>query len=79
MAGITLVLSARFFLFVVQVPFATYEERVTHWWYYFQHHQCKHLRVNWDEIHYTEAANKFVFNKISTRAFSDLEMAYHNI
>lgn len=28
-------------------------------------------RVNWDGIHYTEAANKFVFNKISTGAFSD--------
>ena len=39
MADITPVLFARFFLFVVQVPFATYEERVTHWWYYFRHHQ----------------------------------------
>ncbi|KAK7275639.1 hypothetical protein RIF29_16759 [Crotalaria pallida] len=27
--------------------------------------------VTWDGIHYTEAANKFVFNKISTGAFSD--------
>ena len=44
---------------------------------------CEHLRVNWDEIHYTEAANKFVFDQISTGAFSDppvpLEMACHNI
>ena len=43
----------------------------------------EHLRVNWDEIHYSEAANKFVFNQISTRAFFDppvpLEMACHNI
>ena len=43
----------------------------------------EHLRVNWDEIHYSEAANKFVFNQILTRAFFDplvpLEMACHNI
>ncbi|KAL4654863.1 hypothetical protein ACB092_01G411300 [Castanea dentata] len=41
------------------------------------------VRVNWDGIHYTEAANKFVFDKISTGAFSDppipLKMACHNI
>ncbi|KAJ8762896.1 hypothetical protein K2173_023025 [Erythroxylum novogranatense] len=39
------------------------------------------VRVNWDGIHYTKAANKFVFDKISTRAFSNppipLEMACH--
>ncbi|KAJ8762884.1 hypothetical protein K2173_023013 [Erythroxylum novogranatense] len=39
------------------------------------------VRVNWDGIHYTEAANKFVFDKISTGAFSSppipLEMACH--
>ncbi|KAJ4700680.1 GDSL esterase/lipase [Melia azedarach] len=29
------------------------------------------VRVNWDGIHYTEAANKFVFDQISTGAFSD--------
>ncbi|KAG2708996.1 hypothetical protein I3843_05G199800 [Carya illinoinensis] len=29
------------------------------------------VRVNWDGIHYTEAANKFVFAQISTGAFSD--------
>ncbi|KAL5558407.1 hypothetical protein UlMin_034618 [Ulmus minor] len=29
------------------------------------------FRVNWDGIHYTEAANKVVFDKISTGAFSD--------
>ena len=29
------------------------------------------VRVNWDGIHYTEAANAFVFDKISTGAFSD--------
>ncbi|XP_057973668.1 esterase-like [Malania oleifera] len=29
------------------------------------------VRVNWDGIHYTEAANKFVFDHISTGAFSD--------
>ncbi|XP_050251220.1 esterase-like isoform X3 [Quercus robur] len=46
---------------------------------------CEHpsVRVNWDGIHYTEAANKFVFDKISTGAFSDppipLKMACHNI
>ncbi|KAJ9673626.1 hypothetical protein PVL29_023276 [Vitis rotundifolia] len=38
-------------------------------------------RVNWDGIHYTEAANKFVFDKISSGAFSDpplpLRMACH--
>ena len=34
MAGTTPVLSARSFLFVVQVPLATHEERVTHWWYF---------------------------------------------
>ncbi|XP_050251222.1 esterase-like isoform X5 [Quercus robur] len=41
------------------------------------------VRVNWDGIHYTEAANKFVFDQISTGAFSDppipLKMACHNI
>nr|POE76450.1 esterase [Quercus suber] len=41
------------------------------------------VRVNWDGIHYTEAANKFVFNKISNGAFSDppipLKMACHKI
>ncbi|KAK4572821.1 hypothetical protein RGQ29_031013 [Quercus rubra] len=46
---------------------------------------CEHpsVRVNWDGVHYTEAANKFVFNQISTGAFSDppipLKMACHNI
>ncbi|EEF48394.1 Esterase precursor, putative [Ricinus communis] len=29
------------------------------------------VRVIWDGIHYTEAANKFVFHQISTGAFSD--------
>ncbi|XVF64573.1 hypothetical protein PTKIN_Ptkin09bG0179500 [Pterospermum kingtungense] len=29
------------------------------------------VRVVWDGIHYTEAANKFVFDKISTGSFSD--------
>ncbi|KAK9993353.1 hypothetical protein SO802_023056 [Lithocarpus litseifolius] len=41
------------------------------------------VRVNWDGIHYTEAANKFVFDKISNGAFSDppipLKMACHKI
>ncbi|KDP32799.1 hypothetical protein JCGZ_12091 [Jatropha curcas] len=41
------------------------------------------VRVNWDGIHYTEAANKFVFDQISTGAFSDphtpLNMACRNI
>nr|XP_028949643.1 esterase-like isoform X1 [Malus domestica] len=41
------------------------------------------VRVNWDGIHYTEAANKFVFDKISTGAFSDpplpLKHACHRI
>ncbi|KAI9097476.1 hypothetical protein K1719_025247 [Acacia pycnantha] len=39
------------------------------------------VRVNWDGLHYTEAANKFLFDQISTRAFSDppipLNMACH--
>ncbi|XP_061341950.1 esterase-like [Gastrolobium bilobum] len=39
------------------------------------------VRVNWDGIHYTEAANKFVFDQISTGAFSypplPLNMACH--
>jgi len=39
------------------------------------------IRVVWDGIHYTEAANKFVFDQISTGAFSDppipLSMACH--
>ena len=29
------------------------------------------VRVVWDGIHYTEAANKFVFDQISTGSFSD--------
>ncbi|XP_059430536.1 esterase-like [Corylus avellana] len=41
------------------------------------------VRVNWDGIHYTEAANKFVFNQISTGAFSDppipLAVACHRV
>ncbi|XVF36906.1 hypothetical protein REPUB_Repub19eG0099100 [Reevesia pubescens] len=34
---------------------------------------CEHpsVRVVWDGIHYTEAANKFVFDQISTGSFSD--------
>ncbi|KAL2317805.1 hypothetical protein Fmac_031681 [Flemingia macrophylla] len=39
------------------------------------------VRVNWDGIHYTEAASKFIFDQISTGAFSDpplpLNMACH--
>ena len=39
------------------------------------------VRVVWDGIHYTEAANKFVFERISTGAFSDppvpLKLACH--
>ncbi|EEF48396.1 Esterase precursor, putative [Ricinus communis] len=39
------------------------------------------VRVEWDGIHYTEAANRFIFNQISTGAFSDppipLKMACH--
>lgn len=39
------------------------------------------VRVNWDGIHYTEAANKFIFDQISTGAFSEpllpLSMACH--
>ncbi|XP_022966841.1 GDSL esterase/lipase At3g26430-like [Cucurbita maxima] len=44
---------------------------------------CKkpEVYVNWDGIHYTEAANKWIFNKIKTGAYSDppipLEMACH--
>ncbi|KAK7275645.1 hypothetical protein RIF29_16765 [Crotalaria pallida] len=38
------------------------------------------VRIVWDGIHYTEAANKIVFNKISTGAFTDppvpLNMSY---
>ncbi|KAI9097802.1 hypothetical protein K1719_025573 [Acacia pycnantha] len=29
------------------------------------------VRVNWDGYHFTEAANRFLFNRISTGAFSD--------
>ncbi|KAJ7959355.1 GDSL esterase/lipase [Quillaja saponaria] len=29
------------------------------------------IRVNWDGVHFTEAANKFIFNQISTGAFSN--------
>lgn len=29
------------------------------------------VRVSWDGVHYTEAANKFTFDQISTGAFSD--------
>ena len=29
------------------------------------------VRVNWDGIHLTEAANKFVFDRVSTGGFSD--------
>ncbi|KAJ7959138.1 GDSL esterase/lipase [Quillaja saponaria] len=32
------------------------------------------VRVNWDGIHYTEAANNFIFNQISTGAFSDTSL-----
>ncbi|KAF7816857.1 esterase-like [Senna tora] len=39
------------------------------------------VRVNWDGIHFTEAANKFIFDIISSGAFSDpplpLNMACH--
>ncbi|KAL5558406.1 hypothetical protein UlMin_034617 [Ulmus minor] len=35
------------------------------------------VRVNWDGIHYTEAANAFVFDKISTGAFSDPPVPLH--
>ncbi|XP_038719582.1 esterase-like [Tripterygium wilfordii] len=44
---------------------------------------CKNpnVRVNWDGGHYTEGANKFIFDRISTGAFSDppvpLRMACH--
>ncbi|KAF9682623.1 hypothetical protein SADUNF_Sadunf05G0128100 [Salix dunnii] len=41
----------------------------------------KQVRVVWDGVHYTEAANKFVFEQISTGAFSDppvpLNLACH--
>ena len=46
---------------------------------------CEHpsIRVNWDGGHYTEVANKFIFNQISSGLFSDsptpLKMACYNI
>ncbi|CAL8103639.1 unnamed protein product, partial [Prunus armeniaca] len=33
------------------------------------------VRVNWDGVHYTEAAAKFISDKISTGAFSDPPLA----
>ncbi|RDX90173.1 hypothetical protein CR513_27992 [Mucuna pruriens] len=43
--------------------------------------QMPSIRVNWDGIHYTEAANKFIFDQISSGAFSEpplpLNMACH--
>ena len=45
--------------------------------------ECPLVRVSWDGIHYIEAANKFVFDQISTGAFSDppipLKIACHDI
>ncbi|KAJ9147720.1 hypothetical protein P3X46_029846 [Hevea brasiliensis] len=42
---------------------------------------CPSVRVNWDGVHYTEAANEYFFDQISTGAFSDppvpLNMACH--
>nr|Q7Y1X1.1 RecName: Full=Esterase; AltName: Full=Early nodule-specific protein homolog; AltName: Full=Latex allergen Hev b 13; AltName: Allergen=Hev b 13; Flags: Precursor [Hevea brasiliensis]AAP37470.1 ENSP-like protein [Hevea brasiliensis] len=42
---------------------------------------CPSVRVNWDGAHYTEAANEYFFDQISTGAFSDppvpLNMACH--
>ena len=40
---------------------------------------CKNpkVRVNWDGYHYTEAANKFVFDRISTGAFSDPRIPFN--
>ncbi|XVE95479.1 hypothetical protein REPUB_Repub02eG0101000 [Reevesia pubescens] len=39
------------------------------------------VRVNWDGFHFTEVANKFVFDRVSTGAFFDppipLKMACH--
>ncbi|KAI9097579.1 hypothetical protein K1719_025350 [Acacia pycnantha] len=35
-------------------------------------------RVNWDEIHYTEAANKAIFDQISSGAFSDPPLPLNN-
>ncbi|KAG6573701.1 GDSL esterase/lipase, partial [Cucurbita argyrosperma subsp. sororia] len=46
---------------------------------------CKRpgVYVNWDGVHYTQAANKWIFNQIKTGAFSDpptpLKMACHRI
>ncbi|KAF2313078.1 hypothetical protein GH714_009122 [Hevea brasiliensis] len=42
---------------------------------------CPSVRVNWDGVHYTEAANEYFFDQISTGAISDppvpLNMACH--
>lgn len=46
---------------------------------------CKNpsVRVNWDGVHYTEAANEWVFNQLVNGSFSDpplpLRMACHRM
>jgi len=41
------------------------------------------VRINWDGTHFTEAANKWIFNQIANGSFSDppisLEMACHRM
>ncbi|KAL6983781.1 hypothetical protein U1Q18_017157 [Sarracenia purpurea var. burkii] len=46
---------------------------------------CKNpsVRINWDGVHYTQAANKWVFDRIVNGSFSDppipLKMACHRM
>ena len=50
MAGTTPVLSARSFLFTVQVLLGAREDRVTYWWYFRHHYIYNDSGENFDRI-----------------------------